>query len=441
MLSPSMITRSNGIRVRAAAIWRATSYCTRSPVPLSPMTANRTALWAGAMPPPCRTPSTPRTIVTSNRTAHLDSERRPLSFFDPLAQPLHEPLGHGRFVSARAECVDPLRVTEAADEVGGPLHFLRRDAVLHQLAVPAVIVEFDEPVLDVGDERITLEELDDAALRMQARRFSERGPEIADDVPALDLVARGLHVVQRVVDVLEIRAVEHQENDEQSLVRFRADERVLLPGPLTHLLHGWQFQPESSARRGSHARFVAHRERREKVDRGLVIAGGRQHARQHHFDRTFGSLVVVRRLLHVPLAAFGIGDDHAGVRSVLLLREEGVGCVRIGRALHAPRSVEEIALWQVQRLLPEFGHVRVPGCSRRLHPGRAHRNVDREERRHDEQWHASTHGILPSRRATYGTYGATVRFENDSGGVNDTVACIPSLPRATSSRMSRCVFE
>src|SRR2546422_3139389 len=278
MLSPSMITSSNGIRIRAATIWRATSYCTRSPVPLSPMTANRTELWVGAPPAPGRTPRTPRTIVTSNRTAHLDSERRPLSFLDPLEQPLHEPLGHGRFVSARAECVDPLRVAEAPDELGDPLHFLRRDAVLHQLAVPAVIVELDEPVLDVGDERVALEEVDDAALRMQARGFSERRPKIADDVPALDLVAGGLHVVQRVVDVLEIRAVEHHEDDEQSLVRFRADERVLLPGPLAHLLHGPQLQPESAAWGCSHARLIAHRERREKVDRRLVIAGGRQHA-------------------------------------------------------------------------------------------------------------------------------------------------------------------
>ena len=40
MLSPSMMTRSNAKVARALAICCPTSYCGRSPVPLSPMTAN-----------------------------------------------------------------------------------------------------------------------------------------------------------------------------------------------------------------------------------------------------------------------------------------------------------------------------------------------------------------------------------------------------------------
>src|SRR5688500_10643104 len=42
MLSPSMMTNSNGNTCRTFAIWAATSYCERDPVPLSPMMANRT---------------------------------------------------------------------------------------------------------------------------------------------------------------------------------------------------------------------------------------------------------------------------------------------------------------------------------------------------------------------------------------------------------------
>src|SRR5882724_12257351 len=42
MLSPSMITNSNGKFWRAATIRCATSYCAASPVPMSPMAAKRT---------------------------------------------------------------------------------------------------------------------------------------------------------------------------------------------------------------------------------------------------------------------------------------------------------------------------------------------------------------------------------------------------------------
>src|SRR5712692_5670494 len=44
MLSPSMITKSNGKAWRAASIRWATSYCAASPVPISPMAAKRTEL-------------------------------------------------------------------------------------------------------------------------------------------------------------------------------------------------------------------------------------------------------------------------------------------------------------------------------------------------------------------------------------------------------------
>src|SRR5712691_2448353 len=42
MLSPSMITKSKGNCPRKFTIWRPTSYCSLSPVPLSPITAKRT---------------------------------------------------------------------------------------------------------------------------------------------------------------------------------------------------------------------------------------------------------------------------------------------------------------------------------------------------------------------------------------------------------------
>src|SRR5882724_3785027 len=52
--------------------------------------------------------------------------------------------------------------------------------------------------------------------------------------------------LQGVVLVLDVRAVEHHQDDEESLIGPHADERVLLPRPLADVLDGFVDQPKAA---------------------------------------------------------------------------------------------------------------------------------------------------------------------------------------------------
>ena len=65
-------------------------------------------------------------------------------------------------------------------------------------------------------------------------RIAERRTDVAHDNPARR-PSRQRHFVQGVVGVLEIGAVEHQQDDQQSLVGPAADERIALPRPFTRI--------------------------------------------------------------------------------------------------------------------------------------------------------------------------------------------------------------
>src|SRR5262249_38303985 len=99
------------------------------------------------------------------------------------------------------------------------------------------------------------EALDIVALRCKATGLAERGTEIAYDIPASDLTAPA-HLVDRVVRVLQIPAVEDEQDREQSFIRARADERVLPPRPRIQSRERWLLQPETPARHDARARLV-----------------------------------------------------------------------------------------------------------------------------------------------------------------------------------------
>src|SRR5688572_24280378 len=96
--------------------------------------------------------------------------------------------------------------------------------------MPAAIVEDDGVVLDALDKRLALEQFSVAALRFESPCVTQRHPDVSDHEETA-WSGRGAQFVQRVVRVLDVGAVEHQKDDEQSLERPRSDKRVLLPRP------------------------------------------------------------------------------------------------------------------------------------------------------------------------------------------------------------------
>src|SRR5438067_6499560 len=123
MLSPSMMTRSNGRRACTAAICCASSYCARSPVPLSPITANvtderpggaavRTTTAVAMRTRTGRSPSVAHRRPHEHRqTAVAESDA--LSLADAPHQPLDEAFRDRRLVTTRAKRVHPLVVADA----------------------------------------------------------------------------------------------------------------------------------------------------------------------------------------------------------------------------------------------------------------------------------------------------------------------------------------
>jgi hypothetical protein len=75
-----------------------------------------------------------------------------------------------------------------------------------------MIVELDEAVLDAADERLAREDIRVSALRRQTRGLAQRRAQVADDIAARHAFPGLFHVVDDVVLVLEIRAVEHHQN-------------------------------------------------------------------------------------------------------------------------------------------------------------------------------------------------------------------------------------
>src|SRR3954454_3124967 len=213
MWSPSISTSSNGNCQCAATICAATSYSYRSPVPLSPMTANRSASAARAGRS-CRSnghalaATISRARMTGRITASFHAcgggrraqrPRRgavqPFAFGDLGQDPADEALRFVRRIAAGAKCVAPLLVAETGQQIAGPLHIGGGDALLQQLLVPSVIVELDVAVAHAVDEALLLEQRDVVALRRQPSGLAERRAEIAHHIPDARRLARRSHLV------------------------------------------------------------------------------------------------------------------------------------------------------------------------------------------------------------------------------------------------------
>src|SRR5262245_66058423 len=94
-----------------------------------------------------------------------------------------------------------------------------------------VVAEVDEPVAHADDEWLAFELRRVVRGRIEPADFAESRSQITDDKPTSDVTLRRLQFVECVVRVLQVGAVEQHENDEESLIRLRADERILFPGP------------------------------------------------------------------------------------------------------------------------------------------------------------------------------------------------------------------
>src|ERR1043166_4471998 len=134
-------------------------------------------------------------------------------------------------VIRRAEGVVPLPVGEPRQVFAGPLHVGRVNH-RNQFLMPSDIVELDVLAVDGGDEAVLLEAFETVAARIHLAGLAERGAEITHDEPVLRAFHRLLELVDAVVVVLQIRAVEHQQDDQQPVQFVRADQRVLLPPPV-----------------------------------------------------------------------------------------------------------------------------------------------------------------------------------------------------------------
>ena len=302
-----------------------------------------------------------------------------------------------------------------------------------------VIVELDEAVADARDVARAFEQVEIVARRRQAAGASERVADIAHDVPAF-AAAVILELVDGVVRVLQVRAVEHHQDRQQPLIRLLSDEGVLLPGPFAVIRQRGLIQPEAAARFDMPAGRVAQRERWQVVDRRLVVADRREHARQDDFDRSFVAAadVVPRRLLDVPLPARRVAHHHAGVDAAAGLRpQEGVFGVRVGRAPRAPRAVEQVAGRHIDRF-PQVRQRR----RRYVRYGRPHRRRASQRAGSKKGQEDCTPDRLPEKhdRSPYGANGIVASCRRTRGSRSGSLVLTfrrqPCAPCARSRRAS-----
>src|SRR5688572_14525819 len=294
---------------------------------------------------------------------------------------------------------------------------------------------------DPEDERMPLERIRMILVRSEAVRVSQARPDIANDIPLLYAPAVAAFV-DRVVAVLQVRAVEHHESHEQSLVRPAADEGVLFPAPWPQLLEAFLLEPEPAAGFRVGAPVVLEGEGGQIVHGRLVIPDRRKDAREHDFHWPFVFETTGKRLLHAPLTPLWIDDRQARVDTGMLPLHERVDSVRIRSASGSPVTVVQIPGRNLRRLPPDR-HVGTRGHgrkNRRLRARDARNQVQRCHHRGGHEKDSTSHVlILP---AAYGTNGAAaarrVSRESSSGSVNLTTSRQPSSPRAASKRANVC---
>src|SRR4051794_6973660 len=110
--------------------------------------------------------------------------------------------------------------------------------------MPPLEVEHHVAVSDPGDEATPLERIDVVAHGIELAGRAKRGTKVFHDVPASHAALAFATLEDLVVLVLQVGAVQHHHQHEQTTVRLCAHKRVLLPLPCADALEGGQPRTE-----------------------------------------------------------------------------------------------------------------------------------------------------------------------------------------------------
>ncbi len=185
---------------------------------------------------------------------------------------------------------------------------------------------------------LLLEAFEPVAAWIELPGFAERGAQIAHHEPSPlgdggRARQRGGDIVNAVVAVLQIGAVQHQQDDEQPLQFARAAERIVRPAPdVRQSLQRGEFRAEA----GFAFLPFTKRPGGKVVNRRLAVPESPQDARDDHLGLRF------RSDLRAPLDAIGARHVVADAETGRVFRDQLVGGVRrrcVAAAADAPEQV------------------------------------------------------------------------------------------------------
>src|SRR5262245_42101212 len=117
--------------------------------------------------------------------------------------------------------------------------------------------------------------------------LAESASEIAHDIPVVGSIGTP-DLEEGVIRILQVPAVECEQDHEQTLIGTGPNERILSPGPRAAFAKRRIVESEASSRLQVRSGAIRHRERWQIIDRWLVIADRREHSRDHDLDGAFG---------------------------------------------------------------------------------------------------------------------------------------------------------
>src|SRR5262245_22057585 len=213
----------------------------------------------------------------------------------------------------------------------------------------APIPELDGRPIDALDEAFLLESVDRVPVRIQLSGFSQRCAEVANDIPSRRTVPRWIGNVDAIVRILQVGAVQHQQDDEQALQFTSTAERIV--GPTPHLFCAnqiWKLGAEPSLAYDRRLAVSAiEPPRRQVVDGRLMVAEPPQYARQDDFGLRFGPD------LGAPFHSIGPYHVIADAEAPGIFRLQLVDGVRWRRVLLSTNTPEQIAC-TIARIDPEL---------------------------------------------------------------------------------------
>src|SRR5262245_27037595 len=202
----------------------------------------------------------------------------------------------------------------------------------------APIPELDGRPVDTLDEAFLLESVDRVPVRIQLSGFSQRCAEVANDIPSRRTVPRWLGIVDAVVRILQVGAVQHQQHNEQALQFTSTAERIV--GPTPHLFCANQIWKLGSEPSLAYDRRLAvsgiEPPGRQVVNGRLMVAEPPQYARQDDFGLRFGPD------LRAPFHSIGPYHVVADAEAAGIFRLQLVHGVRWRRVLLSTNTPEQI---------------------------------------------------------------------------------------------------